>query len=410
MKEVDIKKFIDGLVGEHITQDQSNKLYDNLKSSTDISTIMDETSLLVIVEKVSKAHGINFDVQAVMKKIKDGQSSEESAKDVIMDDKDGEKKDDKIEKDDKTGAVQSLGTVKTEEVKSAELQDKDREEGLKIGYKNMPMVSLPSEGKFYPADFKLSFRAASFDEIKHYSSMDENDILDVNEKIGTVLNSCMRITFGGKQGSFEDLKEFDKIYMLFAIRDLSMFKHHRENKIFQELSCSNCGENNKKEIENDSLGYFSISDKVMKYYDEIKRGFTFKDDAIGEFTVYIPSIGTLKYVANYIKEKEIEKRKGKGGFYDRQFLTFLQFLVPDWRLLNEDYVAKMYREYSNPDYWSYDKGDFMIDVAERINVTIKPTIEIKCSRCGRTSAPLIFFRRGYRSILSLSDVAERFFS
>lgn len=341
-----------------------------------------------------------------------GALTEDAAKQALIDQENKEKEqhtgettstDKPVERDEK-GSIQSLGKVQTPEEKLAEEQEEDREKGLQIGYKNMPMESLPSKGLYYSKDMKLSFRSASLEEIKHYSSMNEADILDVNDKISSVLSTCIRIQYEGKQGSYEDLKEFDKIYMLFAIRDLSMQKHHRENKIFQKTKCPDCGQDIKREITNDVFGYFSLDDKIMKYYDERERAFVFNDDDLGgNLIVYIPSIGVLKYIADYIRKKEIEKRQGKGGFYDKQFLTFLQFLTKDWRDLDDNYISHMYRDYKN---WDYDKHDFMIEVTERINLNIKPTIEMKCDR-GHVSNPLIFFRGGYRSILGLSSVARR---
>ena len=144
-----------------------------------------------------------------------GSLTEDKAKEALLKKRDDSPKDD-LPKDDspkevtdneqpivktKEGSIQSLGKVATPEVKRAEQETADRVEGLQIGYKNMPMESLPSKGKYYPKDFKLSFRSATLDEIKHYSSMDEADLIDVDEKIGMVLNVCIRITFSGNKGS-----------------------------------------------------------------------------------------------------------------------------------------------------------------------------------------------------------------
>jgi len=345
---------------------------------------------------------------------KEGALTEDAAKKALLSEEESENKDagkkpqpkKPVERDEK-GTITDLGKVKTPEEEIAEQKDEDRGKGLEIGYKNMPMESLPSKGMYYPKDFKLSFRAASLEEIKHYSSMDENDFIDVNEKIASVLSTCIRVRHNDHQGSYEDLKEFDKIYMLFAIRDLSMLKHHRQNKISQEIDCPQCGIKIKREITNDVFGYYELDEKIMKYYDEGERGFVFRDDALGEpLRIYIPSIGTLKYITDYMREKEQEKRQGKGGFYDKQFLTFLQFLVKDWRELSEAYISQMYRDYKDPNKWSYDKHDLMVEISNRINLTIKPTIEMKCER-GHISNPLVFFRGGYRSILQLSSVATR---
>ena len=57
----------------------------------------------------------------------------------------------------------------------------------------MPMEYLPSQGLFYPEGTKIQIRAASVKEIRHFSGIDDNDILDIDDKLNGVLDACTRV-------------------------------------------------------------------------------------------------------------------------------------------------------------------------------------------------------------------------
>lgn len=311
---------------------------------------------------------------------------------------------------DSGGGGSSLGKVETPEERKAKDEDGYREMAQEVGFKNMPLDSLPSKGMFYPKHMKVMFRSASVEEIKHYSSMNEQDLLDVDAKIHTILKSCMKIT-GVKEngaGSYKDLSETDKIYMLFAVRDLTMLKHGREHKLMQTLVCEDCGTQNKFELENNVFGYYDIKENLMKFYDEEQRALIITHPKLSEAVrINIPSMGVMQWMAEYIKKKEEDKRMGNTVFYDKQYLTFLQFLCKDWRDLDDDYIKKEYPKYKS---WTLDKHDVMNYVADNLNFSIKPSVEIVCTNCDHKNRVMIKFRRGYKSIFDISGVAEELFS
>ena len=62
-------------------------------------------------------------------------------------------------------------------------RDDDRnfdEELSRVGrlrdYHNIPLDCLPSLGRFYPENTRISIRAARVDEIREFSAIDENDM------------------------------------------------------------------------------------------------------------------------------------------------------------------------------------------------------------------------------------------
>jgi hypothetical protein len=78
--------------------------------------------------------------------------------------------------------------------------------GLDFGWKNLPLQILPSKGWFYPDGTKIAIRAAEVKEIRHYSTIDEDDLMDLNEKLNFILSKCCTIHYPGEGVvSFKDL-------------------------------------------------------------------------------------------------------------------------------------------------------------------------------------------------------------
>ena len=90
-----------------------------------------------------------------------------------------------------------------------------------IGWKNVPLQNLPSQGLFYPDGTEVAIRAASVAEIRHWSTIDENDALGIDDMLNFVVERCCRIRMSGRPANYKDLKEIDRFYVIFAIRDFT---------------------------------------------------------------------------------------------------------------------------------------------------------------------------------------------
>jgi hypothetical protein len=132
-----------------------------------------------------------------------------------------------------------------------------------IGWKNVPMSSLPSQGMFYPATTQVAIRPATVSEIRHWSTIDENDLLSLDDMLNFIMEKCCRIKVPGKPGTFKDLKEIDRFYLIFAIRDYT-FKNG-ENRLF--VTADDDGIETKIEVTKDSLDYFNPDGKLMEFYN-----------------------------------------------------------------------------------------------------------------------------------------------
>ena len=83
-------------------------------------------------------------------------------------------------------------------------------------WKKIPLENLPSKGLFYADNTEIAIRSATTFEIRHWSTIDEDDQNDVNDQLNFILEKCARIqiTKSSIALSWEDILEIDKLYII----------------------------------------------------------------------------------------------------------------------------------------------------------------------------------------------------
>lgn len=267
---------------------------------------------------------------------------------------------------------------------------------------------LPSKGFFYPKDIQISVRALTSPEIKLFSSMDEDNFFDVGKSFANVLNSGLLIVSNGEKLSYRDLSEYDKIYLFLIIRDRTKKFDQRESNLTSKSKCPHCNFENEKTIEKNTIGYYNISDKLMKYYNNDERCFIFESPKFeSPLKIYVPSLGTTEIITEYMKDKEIEKQSGDGGYYNPTNLNLVMYSTPKCEIITDyEILEKMINVVTNK--WSLDKYTLAIEICEMLKVGIKPTIKYNCQGCSReVSAPIRF--QGWRFAFSSNSIVDEFF-
>jgi len=346
--------------------------------------------------------------------------SEEDAKNALLGTQSVVQEENKDPNDKGLGVVKPLAVQKQENLENmAKNIDKEtahlkkQVSNGKLEYRQIFPNTLPSQSEYYEFGRVIEMRPASLEEMTEYATMREEDIYDVEAKVNQILDRCVKITLGeriggvvtaGSTGSYKDLSQPDKIFVIFAVRDYSLQQHQRENKLSQVLTNPKNGETQKIELTKDSFDYYKLSDNVVKFYNNVEKCFIFTHkDFDSPLKVFVPTVGIVEYVTNYIKEQTETIRSGKNVFLDQHFLGIVQFIVPDWRLLDEDhvYLHKLQEEYKYQ--WSYDKKMFLGKLISHINLGITNTITAKVGGVDVTER--IFFR-SYKSIFDISSAAS----
>ena len=111
-------------------------------------------------------------------------STEEAAKQIFENEK---KAEETVVKSSPTSLGKATSFVTPEEEPSL-IND--------LGWIRIKPETLPSQGIFYPATTEITIRAASAAEIRHWSTIDEEDILSMDDALNKIMERCSKIRFG----------------------------------------------------------------------------------------------------------------------------------------------------------------------------------------------------------------------
>lgn len=268
-----------------------------------------------------------------------------------------------------------------------------------IGYVPMDIQNLPSKGRFYPINITISIRSALTKEIEHWSTMIENNPLDVDRHINDIINSCCIVKSGTRQMSYADLLEGDKIFILIAIKDRTFLES--ENVLNLTIPCRKCGHENKRELKNNIIDVNSECDEDLeKYYSEEHRCYIIKTKSYGEIAIHPPRAGVMEFILNYSIEREQKKKP-----WSKSLVTLLPFLTIDSKSLSDKKMIEWEAEMMT---WGKDgkKYALLYRMCEKIKIGINPDIHIKCDNCSAEVTTPFDFPNGIKSLFLVSDFSD----
>ena len=292
--------------------------------------------------------------------------------------------------------IKSLG-------KASFLQDNIQEPnsiaGMDSPWKKIHLTNLPSEGFGYPPETEITIRPADVKEIKHFSIIDENDPIDIDDKMNHIISKCCVMKWHGGILNFMDIYQEDRFYVFMAIRDLTFIKG--ENRIFipvkKECKNDDCPIPSEIELNSLVLSNFKLSDGLKKYYD-IENGCFNIIPKNGDPAVqlFIPTIGVSQKIRKILKDKALAGKK-----YDEAFAKISPYVIANWRDLDE----KGYDEYEKiSDQWTYTQFVLADGISKEITFSTKNNINVQCSKCGAEVTAPIRFPGGVRSLYVVSDI------
>lgn len=281
-----------------------------------------------------------------------------------------------------------LGSINMDKFKQQEAKEAD----VVLGYHAIPIKSLPSAGMFYPEGVELHIRSAKVVEIRHFSTMDENNILDVDEKLNSILESCTRVTSSKKRISYKDLLEEDRFFLILSIRDLT-FPEPETNLSVDHVDKK--GETHKIEVLKDNFTYFKVPENIEKYYDSTERAFLIETKSFGTLQMAPPTIGIMQKMTAYIKDRQEKNLK-----VDQSVLQIMPYMITEWRGFTDKEIFKFEIEMNS---WSNKKYSLIYKLAEQMKVGIKPDMNVQIGDDWE-DVP-IGFRDGIKSIFIVQDIA-----
>ena len=271
--------------------------------------------------------------------------------------------------------------------------------GMDSPWKKIPLSNLPSQGFGYPPETELTIKPVLVSGIKHFSTIDENDPISIDEKINHIISTSS--TFKWRDGilSYKDIYQEDRFYIFMVIRDITFAKG--ENRIFIPTS-NKCNDEScpipaSVELNSGILSNFKLDNRIKKYYD-VDNGFFNLQPKNGDpaIQLFIPTIGVFQEV-----RKILDQKKKNNKQYDESFSRIATFIIPNWRGLDETVYDGYEKNYKSFTYSQFILAD---GISKEITFATKNSLSITCSKCGAEVTAPIRFQGGIRSLYIISDI------
>ena len=270
-------------------------------------------------------------------------------------------------------------------------------------YMNIPLEILPC-GMFYKSGTRITIRAAKVQEVQAYSVVDDNNYLDITEKMNQLLSSCVKYFYAnGMQGSYKDLRDGDRLFIIFMVRELTF---PGGKNLFKDVTCDSCHNDFKMELRatnsnkvSKSFVNYDMPEKLKKFFDEKERIFNFVIDGV-DYKLAPPTIGIQEIFFGDIKTK-VQGDKSPNV----AFLKLASFLLHDRNKITEEGIKVKEQEFKR-----LDMKTFQI-LNQAVNQMLFGIKEMKnnCPSCGVEVRTDMSFPAGASSLFTFSDAIEEYF-
>ena len=260
-----------------------------------------------------------------------------------------------------------------------------------LGWQPLDVKTLPTRGMFYPDDTKIFVRAATGGEIKHWSTMNVEDIVNVDDTLNYIIEKCCKISIPGNDyigGSWKDLVDVDRLYILLAIRDFTW--PAGDNELVVPIS-----ETHQVTVLKDNINFVDFPEEIMKYYNEEEKCFKLKFKNGRTINMYLTSLGVSNWLKSYVQQKQQAREQ-----FDKDFLLFAPLLIKNHRKLTIRAYENLVEE-SNK--WSI--GEWSV-ISHFRDILMKQTSEpemIYEDENGVEQLVPLTFRGGIKAIFLVSD-------
>jgi hypothetical protein len=253
----------------------------------------------------------------------------------------------------------------------------------------VPLESLPTKGMFYPNESRLLIKPANVSIIRHFSTVDDTNPLELNDAFDYILENLVRFNVPGMPSSYKNLKDIDKLSVILHVRDAT-FKNG-ESKIVSDITCS-CGHTDAKTLKWSDFEFFNFNSELMKFYSSENKIFqvNFSDPMQSDVGLTLPSIGMRNFVQKYVTNKIRQKRS-----YDKSFANIAPFIIDDWSSINESLYEQQLELSSE---WTTHQFAAFVRIVDLVKKSTTSRIKHKCTSCGAEVTAPSSFRGGIKSL------------
>ena len=254
--------------------------------------------------------------------------------------------------------------------------------------------------------------------VVHHCHLDRNALLlsfevdDIIDKMNYMLASCTKVMFGNMPGSYKDILDHDRFYLIKRIQELT-FKNGETaiNIPVPDGACKTpgCKPQAFVKLTSDMIERAELDETLEKYYDEVNKCYSIKTKHYGVIQMAPPTIGVTSIVRDWAVNRAQNQKH-----WDQSLVQMIPFFRREWRQFRDKDVFDMATEFEN---WDIDKYTLIYRLIEKMNTSVgmSPNIHVRCESCGGDiEVPVMFqdisddgkeVRGGFKSLFvsSLSD-------
>lgn len=251
-----------------------------------------------------------------------------------------------------------------------------------IGWIDIDRTKLSYGGRLYPSTWQFKVRPATVAEIRHFSSLDEENPISVSSAMYDMIMSNVRITDGNKIVKSDRIYEYDQLYFLLLIHEYT----GGTKSIVIEHVCQSCNTKNTVKLTSDKLQYEPLSEVAEKYLTNN-----------GTFEVKTKSFGTLTYKPIMLKDS-VKLREYMIDCHNnnRKFETMFTRMFPFLRTKDEYDAKELYQHYLALSKEKY--GAIFNLVNKHFQIKALTTLNESCEQCESGIQPYIQFGTGLANI------------
>ncbi len=266
-----------------------------------------------------------------------------------------------------------------------------------IGWIDINRKDISYSGRLYPPTWRFQVKPVTVAEIRHFSSIDEENPMSVNNMLNDMMKSNVRIidVVDGRTTKIptDRLYEHDRFLFLMFIHAYSGTE--KAIKYVVKCKADNC----------DNANYVAVTPFNITYTDldpKTESDFLQHD---GSLIVNTKSYGKLQYmpitlsVSNAIK-KFVAERFEKGDRHEQTFIKLTPFLTDPLIPLS---MQSVYQKYLALDEKKFTVLLQLVD--KYFDIRTKGQISFICELCGAGGTALIKFPNGLRNIFLADSLA-----
>lgn len=281
--------------------------------------------------------------------------------------------------------------------------DNDTYAPSSLEYSLIDINVLPSS-RFYKPGTKIAIRPAKVTEIQSYSVVDDKNFVDITEKMNELLSRNVLFTHAdGKKGTYRDLKDSDRMFIIFMIREMTFAGGHT---ITKEVQCSKCdnefsipfrataGQGGPATFE-----LLKADPNIERFWNNEERCYELVHQGIS-WRLGAPTIGIQEDFYDEIKRQVNNEKKP-----NITFMKIVPFLLYDRSYITEEGIKAKLKEFTNMDDLVLFQG--LNAIVNGMTFGIKGLV-MDCKECGTEVHTEFTFPSGASTIFEIPNILDSF--